>query len=626
MTPALAAPVLAAALLATSIMPGWLFVRRLRWNPLEKLCITIATSLFCVYLFALWAYLLRWPLWVHSAYTIASAVIALVYSREFARLVMSRRNLRALSAFALLLAWTILLLALTRHYAGALFSEDWLQYYHKTLAMLQRTPLRQTGALLLDRPPAMSFIWSHYLAITGRGFESFQLAGLFLNALVFLPCCLIAPALIRRGGRFPLLIAALFMLNPLFVENATYTWTKLFAGFYVICGLAIYLAGLRKHDSARVIWAFALLAFGCLIHFSAVPYAIVMGAHYIIGALLGDPARKWRLLPIIIGCSLAILATWYAWTLGTFGGGASAAANPTLRFLGRHDIWANVLRTARNAVNTIVPVQLRMSTTWFPQPSAWGHVRDLAFTAYESNLFAVMGCVGSTLVLWLTFRALRHARPAKIRIAPVLVASIIMLALLYFGPVRNMVFIALPNMPLAVAGALLAAMVLAWIYSNYRAQVPPLRAQQRFWWGLLIIVPLISFAAQDAYAELGVFNICLQPLALIGLTLLGSALPGLGWPLRILLAVGCAIDFVLGILLQFHLQSLTFENGQTHGLLAQPIINWNEKRALGLSYIGDHFAGLRLAIEIALILGAALLIALLLLAHPRSKAWMVDRG
>jgi hypothetical protein len=542
------------------------------------------------------------------------------------------------------MVWTFALLAIVRHYAGGPWSGDWNVHYQKALL------IHDGGdpASLLDRPPAMNAIAAFYL-IAGKRFETFQLTFLLLNGLAFLACCLIArslaPSRARHRGAI-VVLAALFMLNPLFVQNATYTWTKLFAAFYTIAAIAFYLAGIRKRDPVRLAWAFGLIAFGCLVHFAAVPYAIFFALHY----LATLPRRRPRSTePVIVAaCAIGVLATWYGWTTVTFGAQANIASNPTIGMFSRHSAHTNIERVARNTVNTIVPLPLRVKSNAYPQPSALGRLRDYSFMIYEDNLFIAMGCVGGVIVAYLTMRELRRcdgrerevAKPRRARgedqanrflrgFAPsrshstlslmcITISAVGTCGLLYVPAVRNIAFIALPNIFLVATAVAVATFALAAACSSRRRVRPPLRREQKFWRWFLIVAPVIGIAAQDQYTDFGLMHICNQPIVLLGLTLLAAALPALPPIARWLLATGLAIDFAIGILLHFSLQRLTFENGQTHGLLRQARINWLEKQSAGLTFWGDHFAPGAAVLQAAIVVAAVALLWLIV-RSPRSQ-------
>ena len=62
--------------------------------------------------------------------------------------------------------------------------------------------------------------------------------------------------------------------------------------FYVLLGLTLYLAGWRRGDRARLACAFAALSAGVLVHYSAAPYALFLGLHYLVAVFPGRPARS----------------------------------------------------------------------------------------------------------------------------------------------------------------------------------------------------------------------------------------------------------------------------------------------------------------------------------------------
>lgn len=612
---------LAGLLAVTSISPGLLIVRRLRWNPLEKLCGAVALSLALVYLVTLAAFVFHLGNAARTAYAVACVLVTVLSVGDIRALMRSRRVRRAGAAFLLTLVWTLALLALSRHYAGGTWSEDWIVHYRKSLAFLN---LSRTEAMALDRPPAMNLIWSYYLALAGTRFENFQLAGTYLNTLIVLPCCLLAGVLIRRGSRASLLVAALFMLNPLFTTNATYTWTKLLAGFYSLSGVWFYLAAMRKRDPVRLAWSAGLLAMGCLIHFAGVPYAAFVAGHCLIMTRRRAFLWRRRLLkarPRVVlasnaailaaGCGACVLASWYGWTLLTFGPQANVAANPTLGFFAKHSTFENAERVATNAVNTFVPLPLRVRGTWFVQPSRLGHVRDHAFMAYEDNLFISMGCVGGIVAAWLAYRLLRRPAAPRMNYACVAAALIVLLGVLAIPRVRDVTFIALPNVALVIGAIALATCGLARICSNLRAGADPLALspEQQFWRWFLFVVPLLAIAAQDRSSEFGVTHICLQPLALLGVTLLAAALPMLPRVVRVIVAAGAVLDFAIGVFLHFASQHA---DPRAAGLLDQAVANWDEKRAAGLAFVGDHLVGVSPMIEAAVVIGALALIVLIL--------------
>ena len=128
----------------------------------------------------------------------------------------------------------------------------------------------------------MNLLAAFFLAHGGDTFENFSVVSLVLNLLLFFPCALMLPAFARRGSRRIPILVGLLACSPMVMQNATYTWTKSLCTFYVIFGLWLYLAGLRKNDSIRIVAAFISLAAGMLVHYSAAPYLLFLAAHILV--------------------------------------------------------------------------------------------------------------------------------------------------------------------------------------------------------------------------------------------------------------------------------------------------------------------------------------------------------
>src|SRR5262249_25658180 len=138
-----------------------------------------------------------------------------------------------------------------------------------------------------------------------------------LNLLFWFPLVMMLPWLgaARKDNRIILLV--LIMGSPMVIWNATWTWTKLFAAFYVILGLAFYVNGWRRVDPARLVLAFLFLAAGFLSHFSAGPYLLFLGAHYVLFLL---PRRRHRLEAVVAFLLCSVLwATWFGYAIALSG-------------------------------------------------------------------------------------------------------------------------------------------------------------------------------------------------------------------------------------------------------------------------------------------------------------------
>jgi len=150
------------------------------------------------------------------------------------------------------------------------------------------------------------------------------------------------------------------------------------------------------------------------------------------------------------------------------------------------------------------------------------------------------------------------------------------------------------------------------------------RSAARFWLGLIATSFLLGVAVVASREATGVAHICLPPLVVGGVTLVAARYATLRPAWRALAAIGLAVDFSLGIALQFGLENLDLgqlSSGPTAGsgplrppLLAIPAIaNWRLKTGAGLTFLGDHVPGGAIAIEVLMAAVAAALIVLLTL-------------
>src|SRR5438105_6888699 len=96
-----------------SCVPGFFFIRRLRWTPLEKLCGSIGLSLIILYLVT-WLIFVsgtgtgrRIPAAPLAVTSIVCVVLGIVARRDILRLLQSFRIKHSLLGYGFLLVWTL---------------------------------------------------------------------------------------------------------------------------------------------------------------------------------------------------------------------------------------------------------------------------------------------------------------------------------------------------------------------------------------------------------------------------------------------------------------------------------------------------------------------------------------
>jgi pimeloyl-ACP methyl ester carboxylesterase len=293
----------------------------------------------------------------------------------------------------------------------------------------------------------------------------------------------------RRGAI--VVLTAIFACSPFVIVNATYTGAKSFAAFYVVLGIAFYLAGWRKQDGVRTAAGFVAFAAGLLAHYSAAPYCVFFALHYLI-AIFPKREKRWKELATIATAAGVLLAAWFGWAIANYGvqGTVMAPVNTSVTY-GTQGESSYLLKYLANLFDTTVPHVLRSPSLMhtFDQPNAAGFLRDNVFVVYQTNLIFAMGILGGPLVVWFLVRALR--RPET--------------------PLRN------------------------------------------FWMALIaftIAVGLLVVGERDYF---GVAHLTLLAMFALGLTLLANRFGG-SRLVATLIVAGCAIDFGLGVFLQARIE------------------------------------------------------------------------
>ena len=142
----------------------------------------------------------------------------------------------------------------------------------------------------------------------------------------------------------------------------------------------------------------------------------------------------------------------------------------------------------------------------YAQPSAVGWLRDYTFLIYQTNGILTMGAIGGPAVLYLLYRTL---------------------------------------------------------WRNWRERGKP----QRVFWPMLVGFSLVvGIAVHPGKDYFGVAHVTLQPLVVLGLSLLAGSLVSMPRVAAWAIVAGLAIDFSLGIFLQAQVQNL--ENGPDQTVFA----------------------------------------------------------
>jgi 4-amino-4-deoxy-L-arabinose transferase-like glycosyltransferase len=484
--------VLVPFVLVSSIGPGFFFLRRTRWNPLEKICGSIALSLLIVGGLSFAVYVSGLPSWGYYGITAIVAGMTLAGADAWG-LTRGHYVRRTAAAFGLLVIWTLGLQALIRHYSGGDWCCDWVEHYQRSLFFLERWP-RDFRFIdrypLTTRPPLMNLVCAYFLANVGKEFALYQIAFSLVNLFVFFPCCLFARRFAPRVKQLALLVAVFLAFNPMFFMNTTFAWTKALTAFFVVLSVWLYLAGWRKNDRTRISAAFICLSAGLLVHFSALPYAVFLGLAYLTSIWRWQHHRA-RALAIVALPAVAIGLVWLAWSIVEYGTGTTFTANATVAGAASGDLNDNLLRIGSNTWHTFRPYIFPGQ----PEDSTLRRLTDRTFTFYQENFLGAIGSINAYAVVAILVATLGRARSGI-----------------------------------------------------------PLR-ERRFWWAFIPFSILVGIAIDGETSPSGVANICLQPLVYLGVALVAARYILLSRGARILIWAGVLTDFILGIALEVHMES-----------------------------------------------------------------------
>lgn len=539
--------------------PGWVIASRVSSTAAERILASVALSLIGVFAFA-WAVFV-WSLPAPWLWAIpCGAVLALVVDAPALRQVARDREARELVlAQTLVSFWCLGWLSLVGSYSGGGWSGDWVEHWERARFFLERWPhdsqfIHQYA--LPARPPLANVVTAALLRLTRADFAHYQVFSTLLASCAFLPAALLA----RRWGdrRSPWILAALLMLNPMFIQNATFPWTKLPTAFFALGAVCFFLRARDEPATPGPTLLFVLcLAAGVLTHYSAGPYAVVLAVAWIgRGRNQWREGRWWR-HTLLAGLGGAVLLSlWFAWAIAIYGKHGTFSTNSTVRDAG--DSLGTQLQTvAGNLRDTLVPHFLRhVDGGLIAQQSTLGWIRDWFFQAYQLNLLLAGGSVaGITILFRLWSERQNHPHAAR-------------------------------PWALATAGVI-----------------------------------LLGIAAHSPRDVWGLVHICLQAVVLGGLAFLAAQWTSIGRWGRGLLIGGATFDFLFGILLHFEIQSLEFDPSFTHGPVPREMIagySWAARLNFN-GKIGNHLVFLSDAINVApaLILGCLGLLLILVILRGR---------
>jgi hypothetical protein len=521
--------------------PGYWLVRRLHWRPLEKATAALALSVLITGLVSFAIGVLR----LHPACRVvllaASGAATLAALHDLFPWHRDAGVRRALAWFAVLIVWVVSLQSLVRSYSGGNLVHDWLDHYERSKFFLGWQPIDAlfSGALLTARPPLANAFAAQMIAVTQARFPCYELTAALLGVLAYVPMLLVARLFSGSAG-LSRTLAIMLMFQPMFVQNVSYSWTRMPAVFFVLSAVGFYVAGWRARDHGRILFAFVCGAGAILTHYSSFPCVLFLALHYLFAIVPGRD-RPIRDLGTVVLATALVLAPWLAWATAVYGARTVVSTAFTHSDRPLRSASENLTNAVLNLRDTFVPHVLRDAPRdTYSRGVTWGRIRDDSFTIYQGNLPFALGSLGAVL---LAIEALR---------------------------------------------------------SRNRSGTPRVDSGW-FWAALAAFAVLVGIGVQGGHQPLGLAHTAQQPLVMLGVAFLASRFDA--WPpfLRRLAAVGLLFDACLGVLVHFWLQSYPFDlpNGWRGplGLRREDLsfqmayLNWRDKLDGRHLFVADLIAG-----------------------------------
>lgn len=446
---------------------GLALLRRSRLKPDEKLVGALVVSGVVTYLIGFIGYLAGQPEFL-AWLTFIISVVCLFQCRDQCRAICWNEQVRRmLIASGLLIAWCLILMSVIRSYNGMALISDWFEHYERALFFgRQRNIGIDYGFLqgmysLPARPPFQNVVTSVAIAPSGYRFESYLFAMATLNALIAPAGMLLLSTIARRGRRVIWVYSILLALSPVFLVNSTYAWTKLYSGFYALVGIYFFLRIYSKPDWLRLILCAICFAAGAMVHYSIVPYILVLAIPFT-HRVFQKPRAYLAPTMISAGIAIALAMTWIVFSVIHFGWAGTALNNTTVSDSAALSLMGNIEKYGRNLFQTFFP-------TWTSSPvmaiTGISYVRDRLLLILTTVLPFMWGSGG--LILLFTHNFLSDAKPARWFWIYYLCAISILGVLIHGAPVvfGGLGFIAFD--PLVIHGLGLVAVALRGLKNSW---------------------------------------------------------------------------------------------------------------------------------------------------------------
>lgn len=378
---------LALGLFLTSYLPGRALLSFVKWHSDEKFAGSFGVSFFLFYLIGFSGYIFKQQAFQFNVVflipiILISIIILLIKSA------VTRQELFQLGAFFCCFIIVVFFQTFLPIYSGGLWSFDWWEHYQRSIFYLDKLPLSTHFGpyLLTARPPVFNVVSFFFQSFIGRDFWQFQIISTLLNVTLLLPCYLLVKQFSQKKSAFLFAFVTLFfLLNPSFIIETTFTWSKAITASYVLLGLYCYLRFFITTTASYLFFTALFLGIGQLTHYSATPYIIIIFSHLLFKTVT-TISVPWKKLGIFTGIFFLTICSWYLWAIANFGLHETFFGNTTFQqnySTVQQLLYKEINMTSKTLLPLLSPGYMHYINT---QSSLWVKIYDGTFAIYATTV------------------------------------------------------------------------------------------------------------------------------------------------------------------------------------------------------------------------------------------------
>ena len=335
--------------------PGRVLIEFFPLKSKEKFVVSFGVTFFIYYLIGFFVYIANLPL--YFLYTLLILLFIAISLLTYKKYKPFPNEFTFLGIFMGVFIVILSYQGLLPYYAGGQWYFDWFEHFQRVRFFLEQLPLdtRIGPYLITARPPLFNVVTYVYQSVIGKEFWEYQIMATLLNTTVLLACWLIITLFTKRSLTFLLMVlSAALLLNPSFIIQTTFTWTKALSVYYLLTGFYFYLQFRQGKSPLYLFLGTSLLGAAYLTHYSTAPFIFGIGCDWLLQAVR-TPKLFLKQFGVSMIIFVVILSSWYFWAISHYGLYQSFMGNTAYEWQRQITPKERVIKDITNLKNTLVP-------------------------------------------------------------------------------------------------------------------------------------------------------------------------------------------------------------------------------------------------------------------------------